>query len=143
MGEIAEITLEKEIAAVEDAISPKKGFQGAEEHLKAALKLYADRSSPDYRNSIKEAISAIESGYNSINGEKSRNLPEAMKKAESEGFVLHPALSRGIQNIYGWTSNEDGIRHAMTEADVQVSEPEAKLMLVMCSAMLGYIKQKY
>lgn len=141
-GEIIEITSGVEIEAIENAISPSPCFKGAEEHLKAALRFYADRKTPDYRNSIKESISAIESGYNSINGEKSRNLPEAIKKAEKLGFLLHPALSRGIQNIYGWTSNEDGIRHAMTEAEVQVAEPEAKLMLTMCSSMLGYIKQK-
>lgn len=103
--------------------------------------MYSDRKSPDYRNSIKESISAIESAFSAINSEKSRSLPEAIKKAEKNGLGMHPALAKGISNIYGWTSDQDGIRHALVDTETSVGEPEARLMLTLCSSLLGYLKQ--
>jgi len=58
-GNIIEITSEEELKEIEQAttlpLSPIKL------HLETAIKLLADRKAPDYRNSIKESISAVES----------------------------------------------------------------------------------
>lgn len=138
-SELCEVTDEQEIVAIEEAIAPKGQFDGATKHVQNALSLYANRDRPDYRNSIKESISAIESAFSSINGERSRNLSSALALAEKKGFKLHPALKNGISNIYGWTSDEEGVRHAFFENEGDIGERQAKLMLVLCSALLNFL----
>ena len=65
------ITNEVELSAVEETLfSP---FDVVEKHIKKALSLYSDRLHPDYENSIKESISAVESMCCIITGESGEN----------------------------------------------------------------------
>ncbi len=141
-GQLVEITDDREISSIEDALSLSDKFSGSKIHLKTAVALFANREKPDYRNSIKESISSIESAFTAINGERSQNLPTALKLAEKAGLSLHPALMNGISNIYGWTSNEAGIRHSLIDGDAKVDEADAKFMLVLCSTFLNYLAVK-
>lgn len=58
-GTITEITSEEEIGEIEEAL--EEAPDPVSTHLNKSLKLLSDRKSPDYSNSIKESISAIES----------------------------------------------------------------------------------
>jgi hypothetical protein len=60
-GKIAQITSEEEIVSIEEATTTTDQFKPVSIHLDQALDFLADRKSPDYRNSIKESISAVES----------------------------------------------------------------------------------
>src|SRR5450631_173308 len=62
------ITDRIEINSITDAISTGNRFASALEHLKTAVDLFAKKPRPDYRNSIKEAISAVESAAKIISG---------------------------------------------------------------------------
>ena len=55
--EIVEITSKSEIATIEDAMANTS--RNIKIHLNRALELYAQRPTADYRNSIKESISAV------------------------------------------------------------------------------------
>jgi len=59
-GVLTDITTQQEIEMLEEAIEDRL-FNGVSVHLKRALTLMSDRNNPDYRNSIKESISAVES----------------------------------------------------------------------------------
>ena len=59
--QITPITSEQEIQSIEDALENTHPYTGIQQHLNQALKLMSDRQKPDYRNSIKESISAVES----------------------------------------------------------------------------------
>ena len=58
---------------------------------------------------------------------------------EKEGMHLPNSLKNVFSAIYGWTSGTDGIRHAMMDKASPVTEAEARLMLVMCSAYVNYL----
>jgi len=45
--------------------------------------------------------------------------------------------------MYGWTSDESGIRHADNNKKLKVDEKEARYMLVQCSALINYIISQY
>jgi restriction endonuclease Mrr len=51
---------------------------------------------------------------------------------------LHPALKATFSNLYGYTSDADGIRHALLGED-RVTFDQAKFMLVACSAFTNYV----
>jgi hypothetical protein len=116
------------------------GLEGARKHLGSALEKLSDRQNPDYRNSIKESISAIESVCVIISGEPKATLGQALKKIK-DSVGLHPALEKGFSSIYGYTSDEGGIRHAMIE-DNPCDFDDAKYMLVSCSAFVNYLIMK-
>jgi hypothetical protein len=108
-------------------------------HLHRALELLSDRKNPDYRNSIKESISAIESLVENTLGQKG-TLGELIKKLDSE-ITLHPALQKAFSSLYGYTSNEAGIRHAMMDSK-EIFFEDAKFFLVICSAFANFVNAK-
>jgi hypothetical protein len=56
---------------------------------------------------------------------------------------VHPALRNGFGNLYGFTSDEKGIRHPLLEKpDAQVDETDALYMLGSCAAFVSYLINK-
>jgi hypothetical protein len=136
-GRITQITSEEEIAEIEKALENSETLKPVNNHLKTALDLLGNRKSPDYRNSIKEAISAVEAICNLITGEKGTTLAQALSKIENK-VSLHPALKKAFNNLYGYTSNAEGIRHALLN-EPNLNFEDAKFMLVSCSAFINYL----
>ena len=62
-------------------------------------------------------------------------------KLIKEKVGLHSALEKGFSSIYGYTSDADGIRHAMID-DSACDFDDAKYMLVSCSAFINYLVMK-
>ena len=135
-NEIVQITDEVEIEEIEEALNNK--YTQVNGHIKKALYNLSDREHRDYKNSIKESISAVEAICSKITGENT--LGKALNKIEKYIYI-HPALKEGFDKIYGYTSNESGIRHGMID-DNEVGFDEAKFMLVACSAFVNYLKMK-
>lgn len=134
-GEVVEITDDHEIEAIESALAQQN--KPARSHLSQALALLSDRKQPDYRNSIKESISAVEAICQLVAGKPKATLGACLGELKKKG-TLHPALERAMSNLYGYTSDEGGIRHALTEDSVVPSYSEAKFMLVVCSAFVNF-----
>jgi hypothetical protein len=135
-GIVTPITSDEEIAAVEHALSQRGKFAPAAHHLKTALARFSDRSSPDYRNSVKESISAVESVCQVITGDSKATLGKALKQLN-----VHKALESGFSAIYGYTSDADGIRHALLE-ESSIDVDDARFFLVSCSAFVNYLISK-
>ena len=134
--EIVEITDEHEVAAIESAID--KSTKAASQHLSQALSLLSDRTKPDYRNSIKESISAVESLCQTISKNPKGTLGDCLKSLKAKSHV-HPALEGAFSKLYGYTSDSGGIRHALADSTEQPTFADAKFMLVACSGFIGYL----
>jgi len=141
-NKITEITDENELKEIENAIESAQTTKltGVLKHLKSALAMLSDRKNPDYRNSVKESISAVESIAQVISGNRKAELGSALKSIEDK-VGLHGALKKGFLAIYGYTSDEGGIRHAMLD-EPNVDFEDAKYMLVSCSAFINYLIMK-
>ncbi len=139
-GKITQITEEKEIAEIEEAL--KIPISPVQQHLNRALELLSDRKTPDYRNSIKESISAVETICKLISKNNVATLGLALETIEKGKKVkMHPALGRGFSNLYGYTNAADGIRHALMD-EPNLDFEDAKFMLVSCSAFINYLMVK-
>lgn len=136
-GQVTPITSEAEIQSLEDVIASAEAFPGVREHISSALRLLSDRENPDYRNSIKESISAVESVCKVVVGDDGATLGRALNILE-EHDQIHGALKAGISSLYGYTSDAEGIRHAMLE-EPTVTFSDAKFMLLACSAFVNYV----
>lgn len=129
---IVEITDKNEIEAIEDALShPEKSVR---EHLNSALSKLSDKEKPDYRNSIKESISAVEAACRVLTENKSATLSDALKKVNN----LHPAMKQAFDKLYGYTSDASGVRHSLLD-EATITYADAKFMLVTCSAFVSYL----
>jgi len=138
-GKFVDITDEQEIKMLEEVLKDTK-YEGVNAHLKSALSLLSDRKNPDYRNSIKESISAVESMARIITNDSSATLGQALKVLQKDG-KLHPALKNGFSSLYGYASDENGIRHAMLEKP-NISSADAKYFLMSCTSFVNYLKSK-
>lgn len=134
-GQIVRIVAEEEIEAVEEALQVK--IPPVREHLNRALQMLADRKNPDYRNSIKESISAVEALVKTVTKSDKGTLADLLLVLERQS-VVHPALKAAFSKLYGYTSDAGGIRHAMLDED-RVTFDQAKFMLVACSAFTNYV----
>lgn len=139
-GAITEITSDTEIQSIEEAMSSVAPLRGVNEHLKLALDHLSDRQNPDYRNSIKESISAVEAICQLISGDRKAELGKALAMLEKNNS-LHGALKKSFSALYGYTSDADGIRHAMLE-ESNLTFTDAKYMLVACTAFINYLLGK-
>lgn len=135
-GKITAITSKEEIAEVEKAISETK-YAGVTTHLKRALGLLNDRQSPDYRNSIKESISAVESLAKRLVGDDKATLGQALKILETK-HNLHGSLKSAFLTLYGYTSDASGIRHALLDNATAPTKADARFMLICCSAFINF-----
>ena len=108
-------------------------------HIEEALNLMSDRKAPNYRNSIKESISAVEATCNLLAGKKV-TLGQCLKDVKRK-IGLHSALENAFSSLYGYTSSAEGIRHALMDEST-LSFDDAKFMLVSCSAFVNYLISK-
>jgi hypothetical protein len=138
---IIEITSTVEIEEIESAIDRTDNLESVNQHLITALNFLADRRAPDYRNSIKESISAVESYCKLVTGDNSATLGKALNEIE-KSYDLHRALKSAFSALYGYTSDAGGIRHSLLEGETPITFEEAKFMLVSCSAFINYLKAK-
>jgi hypothetical protein len=138
---ITPLTSDEEIEEVELALSNTDKFRSINIHLRAAVDFLSDRKSPDYRNSIKESISAVEA-FCKIVTESPKTLGQCIKSLEKR-INFHPALKEAFDKLYGWTSDAEGIRHGlglMEEPNLEFED--AKFMLVACSAFINFLLEK-
>lgn len=141
-GLVSPIIGKSEIDCIEEASNTR--FHSVNTHLQKALQFYSDRENPDYENSIKESISAVEAMCCIITGMTgaSATLGPALKKLEDNGVVIHGAMRSAFSQLYGYASDADGIRHGGIDFKNAPAE-DAKYMLISCSAFVNYLIEKY
>lgn len=139
--EIVEITSEEEIKTIESATHDSPNNIRA--HLNKALELYAQRPIGDYRNSIKESISAVEAYCREKTGKST--LGESLNEFKKTGIAFPPILIDAFIKLYAYTNQPDtGIRHALmdNDTDYEPGAEEALFMLVSCSSFINYLNKK-
>lgn len=139
-GRIVPITSEEEKQEIERAIETSEDEEKT--HLEQALVLYSKRPDPDYRNSIKESISAVET---LLRKETSTGtLGDALNELKKKGTIIPDRLIVAFEKLYAYTNDKkEGIRHSLMDNDHGgPGEPEAHYMLIVCSAFINYVRDK-
>lgn len=136
-GKITEVTSPEEINEIEQAILNSDKYGGVKVHLSTSLGFLTDRQNPDYRNSIKESISAVESLAKKLVGDDKATLGQALKILETK-HNLHGSLKSAFLTLYGYTSDASGIRHALLDNAAAPTKADARFMLICCSAFINF-----
>ena len=116
------------------------GLSGTSKHIRIAGELINQGNWP---GSIRESINVVESVARLVDPKASKTLGPALNSLEKSG-TLHPALKSAFNKIYGYTSDEEGIRHPLiTGADSPAGQDEAIFMLGACSSFASYLWRKH
>lgn len=127
-------TLLRALQDLEDA-----GLGGAAKHLREAGQRIIRQ---DWPGGVRESIHAVESVARQVAPGSADTLREALAVlVRQQG--LHGALKKGFGALYGYASDEQGIRHALLEDESKVTQDEAIYMIGACAAFCSYLWRKY
>lgn len=112
---------------------------GASTHLRQAAEHI---NAQQFADSIVDSIHAVESVSRMIDPKAKRTLGPALDSLE-RAKLLHPAIKEAFSKLYGYTSDEQGIRHALLNKDSpDVDLDEAMFMFGACASFAAYLVNK-
>lgn len=136
-GQIVAIGTNEQADAFDAAIklSEDNGALAARAHLVTSG---ACLRNGDWSGSIRESIHSVEAiAVRLSNG--ASTLGAALAALEKRGY-LHGSLKGAFGQLYGYSSNEEGVRHALVFKDEpQVDETDALFMLGACASFVSYL----
>ena len=130
-------------AATQQAIETieQKGPAGAKTHLLSAAEAINEQR---YADAVRESIHAVESVARTIDPNASNTLGPALTSLEKAGVLNHRALKEAFSKLYGYTSDEKGIRHALLdEGAADVDLDDAVFMFGACASFAAYLVNRH
>ena len=119
----------------------ESNLDGAAAHLRQAAEHI---NAQQYGDSITDSIHAVESVARVIDPKANKTLGPALDSIEQAGLLKHAALKAAFKKLYGYTSNEQGIRHALLDQDsAAVGLDEAMFMFGACASFAAYLAKKH
>ncbi len=115
------------------------GLDGARQHLIRSSDFI---NQGEWAQSVRESISAVESVARRI-APGTNTLGAALSNLRNQGLLEHPALYQGLERLYGYTSDEQGVRHSLLDqGQSKVGQDEAVFMLGACASFASYLWRK-
>lgn len=116
-------------------------MEGAATHLSDAAKHINNQQ---YSDSIADSIHAVESVARLISPKKARTLGPALASLENAGVIKHKVLKNAFSKLYDYTSDEQGIRHALLDKNSpEVGLDESMFMFGACASFAAYLVNKH
>ena len=116
------------------------GLTGGETHLRQSADCIGRG---DWPGSLRESIHAVESVARQIAPQETRCLTRAIDLVDRQ-TPLHPRLKQACKMLYRYTSDEQGVRHALLDRSrARVGAEEAVFMLGACASFASYLWRKH
>lgn len=133
------ITSEIEIKEIKKALNSK--WDSVNVHLKSSLELLSAKPNPNYRKAINAAFLALESACKIVCPGKQKTLGDVLK---SKAFIINERLRSALKSLYAYSNDpKSAIRHAGTTENLEdVTQEDAKFILITCSAFINYLQVK-
>ena len=123
---IVPVGSEEEATTVAAALTEidTQGTPGTKAHLRKAAE---QLSKGQWADSVRESVSAVEAAARAFDQKKT--LGEIVGSLAKKGVPIHPALAKSMGALYGYTSDQPGLRHSLTVfGEAAVDEHEALLI---------------
>jgi hypothetical protein len=134
---IVAIGTEEQAAAIERAIADAEANNATAARKQLIAAGVALRNS-DWPGSVRESIHAVEAMAVRL-APGTDTLGAALAALERQGH-LHGSLKAAFNALYGYSNNEEGVRHALVFTDEsQVDEADALFMLGACASFVSYL----
>lgn len=117
------------------------GMGGSVTHLHQAAEHIKKQQYPD---SIVDSIHAVESIACVMDPNSNSTLGKALNSLSHHGILKHLPLVKILETLYGWTSNEPGLRHGLKDKGIaDVGLDEAVLLFGACACFADYLASKH
>lgn len=126
------------IDTVEEMLTPNH-ISVLNQFKKAKIFLY-DQQPPDYLNSVKESVSAVEGIARVACNEPKKTLSDLIPKLRQE-HLSHPAMGKILEAIYAVRSDEPGAAHAAHKTS-SFKHTDAEFILNVSSAVIIYLMRQ-
>ncbi len=134
---ISAIGTEEQAAAFERAIADAEATNATAARKQLIAAGVALRNA-DWAGCVRESIHAVEAMAVGLAADTD-TLGAALKVLEQRGH-LHGSLKAAFGSLYGYSSNEEGVRHALVfDDEAQVDEADALFMLGACASFVSYL----
>lgn len=110
------------------------GATASKQHLLASG---VELRNGNWADSVRESIHAVEAMARKIDP-SAQTLGRALKTL-GNSVHLHGSLKDGFSKLYGYTNDENGIRHALSEASSPVDEVDSLFMYGACASFVSYL----
>jgi hypothetical protein len=110
-------------------------FRGAGTHLRLAVE---SLNGGRYADTVRESVHAVESAARVLSEDAKASLPPAIQQLETK-LGMHPAFKKALLSLYGYTSDEAGIRHSLLEDEARVDMHDALFMLGACASFATFL----
>lgn len=118
----------------------KSKLTGVKTHLHNASQ---ELNGGNYAASIRNSIDAVASAARKIDPDAAKDLGPALNSLERKGIIKHRALTVAFKKLYGYTSDEQGIRKPLIENEsADVGFDEAIFMYGACVSFVDYLVSK-
>lgn len=131
---IAPITNEQELEELRHSLNTD--YLSVDQSMHKAVSHYSDRTNPNYADSIKSSLDALESLLSNITG-KDYTLSKNLKELKKSNIDIHPAFLEALDKLFGFAS--DTVRHGGKDISPYADEPTARYCLITCSAAINYL----
>lgn len=135
-AQIVVIGTVEQASAFEAAVSAA-GVAGALAARKHLIASGAALRNGKWADSVRESIHAVEAMARKIEP-NAQTLAPALKSLERNGYI-HGSLKMAFEKLYGYTNDENGIRHALQDDVARVDEVDALFMLGACASFVSYL----
>ena len=135
------VTAQEGAAIVESLQSLRKGGLDASVIHLGRASTYINEGK--WADSVRESIHAVESVARQLDPNAAKTLGPALNSINRQR-KLHPAFQQAFERLYGYTNDEQGIRHPLLDqADAEVGQDEAVFMLGACASFASYLLRKH
>ncbi|MDH4389192.1 MAG: hypothetical protein QE269_10770 [Fimbriimonas sp.] len=139
--DISLVTDATSTAAIETALESKTIPEHVKEHLQKAIRALGRAEESNPVESLNESIKAVEAAAKIVAQNEKATLGEALK-AIKDRFGTHVLWLTAIEKLYAFASDEGGVRHGSKGESPDVSVEDARLSLVVSSAMCEWLLVK-
>ena len=116
-------------------------FEGAKEHFGKAIGALDALGAPKHADVVREFVHAVQSAVRVISGKPKATLSDALKLIKGQ---VPTALYDGMQKLYGYASDEKGVRHSLVEGENErLGQDEAIFAFSVCAAIVGFLVRKF
>ncbi len=108
-------------------------YKGPCAHWQESQRLLAEEE-PNYKSVVHEAVSGVEGMARVLLDNDKITLGDALKELKKRK-LLHSSLVRSIEGLWGYSSDEPGVRHGAAKS-VPMKQHEAEFAVQLCEAAL-------
>lgn len=112
----------------------------ARKHYDKALQFFRNPTKPDFENTVKEAVCAVEAAGKALfPAAKASTLSDLAKwLAGNQDISVPKALCQTISGVYGFRSGGDGVGHGGATGGAATG-PVAEYILAVCASQIIYL----